>query len=239
MNVHEFNSLLRLVASLCESQVRLPVSVMWPDGSSTKGVGDLYLTALAKTCFSSGLLHPPCLLLPPLIFKTCFSFLQRAHVFTVSSFQVFVYIHWGGKEKGGRITDSRKCSQGRSCSLFFLASSPIFSPSLLKCRQAVIMLLVSKLVSVLGVPGEQPRYNSRVKWAGRGGKMNSVRWGFPNPNSWQGLSDCCVDFCSCLPRLMHQARDEGQRLKTVLRSEWLFHTSPLVSNIVNLQEENV
>lgn len=28
------------------------------------------------------------------------------------------------------------------------------------------MLGVSKLVSVLGVPGEQPRHNSRVEWAG-------------------------------------------------------------------------
>ncbi len=79
--------------------------------------------------------------------------------------------------------------------------SPFLRPFLpllssLKCRQSN-MFGVSKLVSVLGVSGEQPRHNSRVEWAGerRGGKMNSMLWGFPNPNSLQGLCRLhCAEF---------------------------------------------
>lgn len=69
------------------------------------------------------------------------------------------------------------------------------------------MFGVSKLASVLGVPGEQPRHNSRVEWAGecRGGKMNSMLWGFPAPHSLQGLRRRhCAGFPAC---------DRGQRWK--------------------------
>lgn len=80
-------------------------------------------------------------------------------------------------------------------------SSPFFPP--LKCRRSG-MLRVSKLESVLGVPGEQPCHNSRVEWAGEriGGKMNCMLWGFPNPKSLQGLCGLhCAEFTRIYPSL--------------------------------------
>lgn len=67
----------------------------------------------------------------------------------------------------------RRCSQEQRWSLnFFVLSfpSPLF-PSL-RCRLPG-MFGVSKLASVLGVPGEQPCHNSRAEWAGeRAGEGN-------------------------------------------------------------------
>lgn len=74
-----------------------------------------------------------------------FFFLHSAHVFF---FHGFVCLHSQWME----ITDSGRCSQEQGCSppFFVLSLSLFFS---LKCRR-LGMLWVSKLASVLGVPGE-------------------------------------------------------------------------------------
>lgn len=80
------------------------------------------------------------------------------------------------------------------------------------------MLGVSKLASVLGVPGEQPHHNSRVEWTGecRRGKMNSMLWDFPNPNSLQGLCRLhCVAFTHIYPSwqtIQHVMKDKGWKM---------------------------
>lgn len=123
------------------------------------------------------------------------------------------------------ITDAGRCSQEQSCSLLlFVLPSPFFLTEM----HAVCMLGVSKLASVLGVPGEQLRHNSRVEWAGecRGGKMNSMLWGFPNPSFLQGLYRLhCSEFYSYLPQVTkYPVFDERQRMKNVLWPDWLSHT---------------
>lgn len=116
-----------------------------------------------------------------------------------SSFMsLFVYIHSGGKSQ------TQEDAARNKAALSFSSSFPsplfyFFFLALLKCRRSG-MLGVSKLASVLGVPGEQPRHNSRVEWAGerRGGKMNSMLWGFPKPNSLQGL---CKLHCAAFTQI--------------------------------------
>lgn len=114
------------------------------------------------------------------------------------------------------ITDAGRCSQEQSCSLLLFV---LPSPFLLTEMHAVCMLGVSKLASVLGVPGEQLRHNSRVEWAGecRGGKMNSMPWGFPNPGFLQGLYRLhCSEFYSYLPQVTkYPVFDERQRMKNI------------------------
>lgn len=107
----------------------------------------------------------------------------------------------------------RKMQPGtRLFSPFLHPFLPLFSS--LKCRRSG-MLGVSKLASVLGVPGEQPRHNSRVEWVGEhtGGKMNSMLWGFPNPYSLQGLCRLhCAEFTRIYPirqTIQHVMKDKG------------------------------
>lgn len=179
-------------------------------GSGTsKWAGDLYLTHRAKICFAFWLF-----LLSS--FASSDFFPSILPVFS-SFMSMFVYIHSGWK--------SQTREDAARAVLSFSSSFP--SPiSSLKSRRSS-MLGVSKLASVLGVPGEQPRHNSRVEWTvkRREGKMNSMLWGFPNPNSLQGLFGttlCCIyPYLSQLTN--HPARDEGQRLKNVLWPEGFSH----------------
>lgn len=167
---------------------------MWPDSSGTKPSWWLVSHSSCQDMFFLWTVSSLLLASAPTHFKNAFLFSSACPCFHCFFFSSFCLHSLVGKRKVGESQ-----TQERGCSLLFfsLLPSPTFFPSLLKCRQAVIiMLLVSKLVSVLGVPGEQPRYNSRVKWASKGGKMNSMLWGFPNPNSWQGLSRLLLVFTS-------------------------------------------
>lgn len=128
-----------LKASLCCLHVFF-VSV---SGSGTiKWAGDLYLTPRAKICFSSGLF---CLPLPLPSLSEVFRLFSPSMFFF---FHVFVCL----RSDRMKITEWRRRREEQDCSLlFFVLSFPLF---LLADMQAVGMLGVSKLASVLGVPGE-------------------------------------------------------------------------------------
>lgn len=182
-------------------------------GSGTsKWAGDLYLTPSAKICFA-------CWRFPPSSFaSSLIFFLRSAPCFLLSSLCLFTFTVDGNHRV-------RKMQPGtRLFSAFLRLFLPLFSS--LKCRRSG-MLGVSKLASVLGVPGEQPRHNSRVEWAGerRGGKMNSMLWGFPNPNSLQGLCRLhCAEFTRIYPSwqtIQPVMKDKGWKMFCGFLTLWL------------------
>lgn len=199
--LHRKSSLCRCVwkpAFVC-----LHVFFVSVSGSGTnKWAGDLCLTPRAKICFACWLF------LLSSFASSNFFFFSILPMFS-SFMSLFVYIHSGNHRL-------RKMQPGtRLFSPFLRPFLPLFSS--LKCRQSG-MLGVSKLASVLGVPGEQPRHNSRVEWAGErmGGKMNSVLWGFPNPNSLQGLCRLhCAEFTRIYlswQTIQHVMKDKGWKM---------------------------
>ena len=149
---------------------------------------------------------------------TVSSLLLRLLFCHVFFFHVFVCLHSQWME----ITDS----EGRSQEQGFSPSFP--SPSLpLAEMQAV--------GACLGFPNERLCWGSLESnpaiiagWSGPGerreGKMNSMLWGFPNPNSLQGLCRLrCAEFYPYLTK--HPARDDGTRVENNVSR--LSHTQDL------------
>lgn len=167
-------------SSHCQTALSLSPSASGSDCS--KRAGDLYLTPLAKTCFSSGLFH-----LSRFYHHSFFQ--QKKNIFfalpVLFLFHGFVYIHRGWK--------SQTQEDAAGVALFSPFLCVFLPPSFFffLCWNATGCHArgFQTSVCVRRVPGEQPHHNSRVEWAGKGmrGKMNSVLWGFPKLNSLRPL----------------------------------------------------